>query len=85
MKTDSINTTQIDRKMKNMDGSNKVKPVLILILDEIDLIVTETNRDTQELLDQLLSWASSPSYCCALIGISNEIQLRRFKALEQVS
>jgi Cdc6-like AAA superfamily ATPase len=85
MKTDSITTTQIARKMLKIDGSAKVKPVLILLLDEIDVIVAETNRDTQELLEELLVWASNPSYSFALIGISNEIQLRRFKALERVS
>eukprot|EP00978_Attheya_sp_CCMP212_P001355 scaffold2847_cov56-Attheya_sp.AAC.5 len=85
MKTDSITTTQIARKMKKIDGSTNMKPVLILILDEIDVIVAETNRDTQELLEELLVWASNPSYSFALIGISNEIQLRRFKALERIA
>jgi hypothetical protein len=82
-----------DRMLKRRSKSDEKKTALILIIDEIDFLVSERLVDdrlvsSEDFLQTVLKWANDDQMAFALIGISNSVanaRGRRLQELGQVS
>lgn len=82
-----------DRMLKRRSKSDEKKTALILIIDEIDFLVSERLVDdrlvsSEDFLQTVLKWANDDQMAFALIGISNSVanaRGRRLHELGQVS
>jgi len=72
---------------KRLDAKNNFnKRVLILVLDEVDMLLSAGSgaASGKTLLKKLMQWSANPHYLFAMIGISNSIDDKRARSLSEL-
>jgi Cdc6-like AAA superfamily ATPase len=62
---------EVKKTLKRTSKKHKVH--LIVVLDELDFLLTSTSKMKNSVLGEILSWASDPLYRLSIIGISNSV------------
>lgn len=79
-------TLTIEKKLTRASGR---KLTLLVIVDEIDLLISENSNGTEavgkeKIVKLFLSWANDPELRFGLIGISNSLGNRKRERLHQL-
>jgi hypothetical protein len=78
------------QKMLSHQGPKAKRTLLIVAVDEIDLLLSDSPNDvgkvtgTEKVAQVMLSWAANPIIRFALIGISNSIGNAKYARLQQL-
>lgn len=71
---------EVLEKIGTSEASLKRGDAIILILDEVDQLIGK--KSTEAVLSKLMSWGKNKNYSLSVIGISNAINNRKIKQLQ---